>query len=322
MTPSYMQKTTEIILSNAQNKKSNSKSVKKEVKRTKRCTLQTKKIRDIFGFIHNKIKNGNPVYGKLSERLKMSVLMPLFQPGVITKLKSADIRVDDSRFINGNVIVADFLLHIDIDKYMQYAKSINDDLLYPISRITSLIRPIDGTDAVCLTIMFRRKRLFNIIHKICEVFDKIWGIDTLYDVNNGLYNVTGMLVCMTNDNDKEKNSLASLMINDTVMRMNYKKLADPFGVADKLIIKTGIMMERMLYNTVNRKLNYMFEQNREQLIQSKCKEMTRHNEKSSMTERDNADMDLDSIDLTHKIYYRMKSIWRKTKDSAIRWLCD
>ena len=75
------------------------------------------------------MRNDHSVYGKASEQVKMAVLLSLFQPGVITRLKSADVRVDDPDYIDGSVITADFLLHIDFDKLLRYAKKLMTDYI-------------------------------------------------------------------------------------------------------------------------------------------------------------------------------------------------
>ena len=274
----------------------------------KRCTMQTKTIREIFDFLHDAVRNDHSVYGKASEQVKMAVLLSLFQPGVITRLKSADVRVDDPDYIDGSVITADFLLHIDFDKLLRYAKKLNDGL-YPVLSTVSLLRPVRGTDVMYMTLMFKRNPVRHMFSKIGDMIGCMVGVDNkIYDIKNWSYDVTAVL-CGVSEDEDSKNSLFALRFDDAMMRMNEKKLTDPYGTADHLFFRTGITIERMLYDTVNRRLNRVFERNGELTSKSN------HEVVSAETVKGGCKIgDSDSI------ICRICIVFRKAKNVFIKWI--
>ena len=226
----------------------------------KRCTMRTKIIRDIFNFLHDNRSEYDYKGMEGSGQTKMSVLLSLFQPGVITKLKPADVRVDDPDFIDGSVITADFLLHIDFDKLLRQAKKIHDGL-YPVLSIASILRPVSGTDAMCLTLTFKRNPVRHVFSRISDMFERMAGInDMRYDIRNRSYDVTAVLCGAMEDKDGGSR-LFALNFDDAMMRLNMRKLTNPYGTALSLFSRTGITMEKILYDTVNRQLNRKSKQN-------------------------------------------------------------
>lgn len=283
----------------------------------KRCTMQTKIIRDIFNFLHD----DRSIYDKGmegSEQTKMSVLLSLFQPGVITRLKPADVRVDDPAFIDGNVITADFLLHIDFDKLLRQAKKLNDSYagLNPVFSTASILRPVCGTDAMCLTLTFKRNPVRHVFSRIGDMFRRMAGIDNMIDIMDRSYDITAVLCGAVKDEDGG-NRLFALSFDDTMMRMNEKKLINLYWTMPlsllPLFSRTGSTMERILYDTVNRRINHTFERTGEPVSKSNH-ESTRQN----TTVEGCKISDPDSI-ICH-ICTGGRSVFYKVKNAVIKWL--
>lgn len=247
-------------------------TTKDDSRSKKRYTFQTKTVKDILKFTRNAAVDEYSAYGQSNKNIMLSTLLPLFQRGVLAKLTSADIRVDDPDYINGNLITADFLLHVDIDKFMQAARKLYNTS-YPGIMINTIsrIKPIDCTDVMCLTIVFKRKPYRGIVDKAFDIF---FGFNNkTYDIKHSSYDITAALCFGTeNDDGSEKTSLSILKFNDDIMRMNFKKLLNSLNSYDlsssygkvikDLFIQTGIKMEQVLYDTVNRRLNRDFEQDK------------------------------------------------------------
>lgn len=283
----------------------------------KRCTMRTKIIRDIFNFLHD----DRSVYDKGmegSEQRKMSVLLSLFQPGVITRLKPADVRVDDPNFIDGSVITADFLLHIDFDKLLWQAKKLKDNYagLYPVFSTASILRPVSGTDAMCLTLTFKRNPVRHVFSRIGDMFRRMAGIDNMIDIMDRSYDITAVLCGAMKDEDGG-NRLFALSFDDTMMRMNEKKLINLYWTIPPkqftLFSRTGSTMERILYDTVNRRINHTFERNGEPVSKNNH-ESTRQN----TTVEGCKISDPDSI-ICH-ICAGGRSVFYKVKNAVIKWL--
>ena len=246
-----------------------------------------------------------------SEQTKMSVLLSLFQPDVITRLKPADVRVDDPAFIDGSVITADFLLHIDFDKLLRQAKKIHDGL-YPVLSIASILRPVCGTDAMCLTLTFKRNPVRHVFSRIGDMFRRMAGIDNMIDIMDRSYDITAVLCGAMKDEDGG-NRLFALSFDDTMMRLNMRKLTNPYGTALSLFSRTGSTMERILYDTVNRRINHTFERNGEPVSKNNH-ESTRQN----TTVEGCKISDPDSI-ICH-ICTGGRSVFYKVKNAVIKWL--
>lgn len=278
----------------------------------KRCTMRTKIIRDIFNFLHE----DHSGYSEGSEQTKMSVLLSLFQPDVITKLKPADVRVDDPAFIDGNVITADFLLHIDFDKLLRQAKKLNDSYagLYPVFSTASILQPVWGTDAMCLTLTFKRNPVRHVFSRIGDMFRRMAGIDNVIDIRDRSYDITAVLCGAVKDEDGG-NRLFAFSFDDTMMRMNKKKLTDLYWTVPLLPLfsRTGSTMERILYDTVNRRINHTFEGNGGPVSKSNH-ESVRQN---TIVEGCKIS-DPDSI-ICH-ICAGVKSVFYKVKNTVIKWL--
>lgn len=278
----------------------------------KRCTMRTKIIRDIFNFLHDNRSEYDYKGMEGSEQTKMSVLLSLFQPGVITRLKPADVRVDDPDFIDGSVIIADFLLHIDFDKLLQQAKKINDGL-YPVFSTASILRPVSGTDAMCLTLTFKRNPVRYVFSRISNMFERMAGInDMRYDIRNRSYDITAVL-CGAMEDEDGGSRLFALSFDDAMMRLNKRKLTNPYGTALSLFSRTGITMEKILYDTVNRQLNRKFKRNGRSVSKSNH-ESTRQN----TTVEGCKISDPDSI-ICH-ICTGGRSVFYKVKNAVIKWL--
>ena len=283
----------------------------------KRCTMRTKIIRDIFNFLHD----DRSVYDKGmegSEQRKMSVLLSLFQPGVITRLKPADVRVDDPNFIDGSVITADFLLHIDFDKLLRQAKKLIDSYagLYPVFSTASILRPICGTDAMCLTLTFKRNPVRHVFSRIGDMFRRMVGIDNMIDIMDRSYDITAVLCGAVKDEDGG-NRLFTLSFDDTMMRMNEKKLINLYWTMPPkrfpLFSCTGSTMEMILYDTVNRRINHTFERNGEPVSKNN------HESTRQSTTVEGCKMsDPDSI-ICH-ICAGGRSVFYKVKNAVIKWL--
>lgn len=256
-----------------------------------------------------------------SKQRKMSVLLSLFQPGVITRLKPADVRVDDPNFIDGSVITADFLLHIDFDKLLWQAEKINDGL-YPVFSIASILRlrPVSGTDAMCLTLTFKRNPVRYVFSRIGDMFRRMVGIDNMIDIMDRSYDITAVLCGAVKDEDGG-NRLFTLSFDDTMMRMNEKKLINlywtvhpkQFSLFSQLFSRAGSTMEMILYDTVNRRINHTFERNSEPVSKNNH-EFTRQNTTAEGCKL----YDPDSI-ICH-ICTGGKSVFYKVKNAVIKWL--
>lgn len=291
----------------------------------KRCTMRTKIIRDIFNFLHDDRSVYDYSYKGMegSEQKKMSVLLSLFQPDVITRLKPADVRVDDPNFIDESVITADFLLHIDFDKLLRQAKKLKDSYagLYPVFSTASILRPVSGTDAMCLTLTFKRTFKRNpvryVFSRISDMFERMAGInDMRYDIRNRSYDVTAVLCGAMKDEDGG-NRLFALSFDDTMMRMNEKKLINLYWTIPpkqfSLFSRTGITMEKILYDTVNRQLNRKFKRNGGPVSKSN------HESVRQSTTMEGCKMsDPDSI-ICH-ICAGGRSVFYKVKNAVIKWL--
>lgn len=253
-----------------------------------------------------------------SEQKKMSVLLSLFQPGVITRLKPADVRVDDPNFIDGSVITADFLLHIDFDKLLWQAKKLIDSYagLYPVFSTASILRPICGTDAMCLTLTFKRNPVRHVFSRIGDMFRRMAGIDNMIDIMDRSYDITAVLCGAVKDEDGG-NRLFTLSFDDTMMRMNEKKLINLYWTMPpkqfSLFSRTGSTMEMILYDTVNRRINHTFERNSEPVSKNNH-EFTRQNTTTEGCKL----YDPDSI-ICH-ICAGGKSVFYKVKNAVIKWL--
>ena len=242
----------------------------------------------------------------------MSVLLSLFQPGVITRLKPADVRVDDPNFIDGSVITADFLLHIDFDKLLRQAEKINDGL-YPVFSIASILRPVSGTDAMCLTLTFKRNPVRYVFSRIGDMFRRMIGIDNMIDIMDRSYNITAVLCGAVKDEDGG-NRLFALSFDDTMMRMNEKKLINLYwSMPLPLFSRAGSTMEMILYDTVNRRINHTFERNSEPVSKNNH-EFTRQNTTAEGCKL----YDPDSI-ICH-ICAGGRSVFYKVKNAIIKWL--
>lgn len=280
--------------------------------------MRTKIIRDIFNFLHD----DSSVYDKGtdgSEQAKMSVLLSLFQPDVITRLKPADVRVDDPNFIDGSVITADFLLHIDFDKLLRQAQKLKDSYtgLYPVFSTASILRPVCGTDAMCLTLTFKRNPVCHVLSRIGDMFRRIAGIDNMIDIRDRSYDITAVLCGAVKDEDGG-NRLFAFSFDDMMMRMNEKKLIDLYWTASPLQLlplfsRTGSTMERILYDTVNRQLNRKFERNGEPVSKSDHESV-----RQNTTAEGCKISDPDSI-ICH-ICTGGKSVFYKVKNAVIKWL--
>ena len=253
-----------------------------------------------------------------SEQKKMSVLLSLFQPGVITRLKPADVRVDDPNFIDGSVITADFLLHIDFDKLLWQAKKLIDSYagLYPVFSTASILRPVSGTDAMCLTLTFKRNPVRHVFSRIGDMFRRMAGIDNMIDIMDRSYDITAVLCGAVKDEDGG-NRLFTLSFDDTMMRMNEKKLINLYWTMPpkqfSLFSRTGSTMEMILYDTVNRRINHTFERNSEPVSKNNH-EFTRQNTTAEGCKL----YDPDSI-ICH-ICAGGKSVFYKVKNAVIKWL--
>ena len=253
-----------------------------------------------------------------SEQKKMSVLLSLFQPDVITRLKPADVRVDDPNFIDGSVITADFLLHIDFDKLLWQAKKLKDSYagLYPVFSTASILRPVSGTDAMCLTLTFKRNPVRHVFSRIGDMFRRMAGIDNMIDIMDRSYDITAVLCGAMKDEDGG-NRLFALSFDDTMMRMNEKKLINLYWTIPPkqftLFSRTGSTMERILYDTVNRRINHTFERNGEPVSKNNH-ESTRQ----STTVEGCKISDPDSI-ICH-ICTGGRSVFYKVKNAVIKWL--
>lgn len=281
----------------------------------KRCTMRTKIIRDIFNFLHDNRSEYEYKGMEGSEQTKMSVLLSLFQPGVITRLKPADVRVDDPNFIDGSVITADFLLHIDFDKLLRQAKKLNDSYagLNPVFSTASILRPVCGTDAMCLTLTFKRNPVRHVFSRIGDMFRRMAGIDNMIDIMDRSYDITAVLCGAMKDEDGG-NRLFALSFDDTMMRMNEKKLINLYwSIPLPLFSRTGSTMEMILYDTVNRRINHTFERNSEPVSKNNH-EFTRQNTTAEGCKL----YDPDSI-ICH-ICAGGKSVFYKVKNAVIKWL--
>ena len=296
----------------------------------KRCTMRTKIIRDIFNFLHDNRSEYEYKGMEGSEQTKMSVLLSLFQPGVITRLKPADVRVDDPNFIDGSVITADFLLHIDFDKLLRQVKKLNDSYagLNPVFSTASILRPVCGTDAMCLTLTFKRNPVRHVFSRIGDMFRRMAGIDNMIDIMDRSYDITAVLCGAMKDEDGG-NRLFALSFDDTMMRMNEKKLINLYWTMPlsllPLFSRTGSTMKRILYDTVNRRINHTFEsisfERINHTFERNGEPVSKNNHEST---RQNTTVegckisDPDSI-ICH-ICTGGRSVFYKVKNAVIKWL--
>ena len=138
----------------------------------------------------------------------------------------------------------------------------------------------------------------------------------MIDIMDRSYDITAVLCGAMKDEDGG-NRLFALSFDDTMMRMNEKKLINLYWTMPlsllPLFSRTGSTMERILYDTVNRRINHTFERNGEPVSKNNH-ESTRQN----TTVEGCKISDPDSI-ICH-ICTGGRSVFYKVKNAVIKWL--